>query len=180
MPGEEYTGQQAVVALALSTGYLWDQVRVVGGAYGCNFQYDSTGVFTFSSYRDPQLVQTLERYKEAATHLKTFADSLDQRSLTRAILGVIRSLDKPITNDQKGYRGLWEFITQRTPEDRRRFRKQVSPSSTYIDIPTHIDIRWHTYVDVHWHTYVYRCSRRSLWPPWTHGYVFLQCLPFCW
>lgn len=125
-PGEEYTGHQAVVALALSTGYVWDQVRVLGGAYGGSFHFDSAGIFTFTSYRDPQLHQTLERYRDAAAHLKSFAETLDERTLTRSILGVIRSIDKPIRDEQKGYRGLWEFITQRTPEDRRKFRKQVS------------------------------------------------------
>ncbi|PFH35013.1 peptidase M16 inactive domain-containing protein [Besnoitia besnoiti] len=123
--GEPFRGEYSVATRALSTGYLWDNVRVVGGAYGSSFRSDSSGTFLFASYRDPQLAATLERYRGAAEGLRQFAKDVDERGLDRAVLGVIRDLDQPLPNDQKGYTALWQTVAGRTKEDRRRHRKQV-------------------------------------------------------
>nr|PIM03001.1 peptidase M16 inactive domain-containing protein [Toxoplasma gondii COUG] len=128
-PGEPFSGSTAVATRALSTGYIWDSVRVQGGAYGSSFRSDLTGIFLFTSYRDPHLRETLQKYLGAAEALRHFAETLDERARTRAILGVIRDLDQPTQNDQKGYRGLWEAIQGQSKEDRQRYRREVLGTS---------------------------------------------------
>ncbi|CBZ54113.1 Mitochondrial presequence protease (Precursor), related [Neospora caninum Liverpool] len=137
-PGEPYVGASAVAVRALSTGYIWDNIRVVGGAYGSFFRSDFTGTFLFTSYRDPHLRDTLKRYLGAGAGLHQFAENLDERSLTRAVIGVLRDLDQPTPNDQKGYRALWQTIQGETKEDRQRFRKEVL-QTTAADIRAFAD-----------------------------------------
>ena len=70
-PGETVRGSHAVVARYLGTGYLWDTVRVMGGAYGGFGRFSPyTGNFVFASYRDPNVAETLEIYDKAGEALK--------------------------------------------------------------------------------------------------------------
>ncbi|KAL8444789.1 hypothetical protein Emag_005332 [Eimeria magna] len=124
-PGVPVRGQDFVVAATIATHHLWKKVREVGGAYGSGFAFDATGVFCFTSYRDPQLLNTLAAYKDTPRFLKQWASSMTQEEVTRAILAVLRDIDAPLPSDQKGVKSFWQLIARQTPEDRSRFRQEV-------------------------------------------------------
>jgi presequence protease len=127
-PGERVSGAASVVARFLRTGYLWDRVRVMGGAYGgfCVFAPDS-GVITFLSYRDPNLEKTLDVYDAAADAVLAAADALenDSDALTTAIIGAIGDMDGALSPDQKGYTAFQQWIVNESSEYRQRFRDEV-------------------------------------------------------
>jgi len=126
--GEVLSGSATVVARFLRTGYLWDHVRVMGGAYGgmCTFAQGS-GFFGFLSYRDPNLAKTLDVYDAAADALMAAADELenDPEALATAIIGTVGDMDGSLSPDQKGWTAFSRFITRDTPEQRQAFRDQV-------------------------------------------------------
>uniref|UniRef100_A0A6U5MC85 Peptidase M16C associated domain-containing protein n=1 Tax=Calcidiscus leptoporus TaxID=127549 RepID=A0A6U5MC85_9EUKA len=117
-------GAYGVVARYLSSGYLWDNVRVVGGAYGggCALNPNS-GAFAFSSYRDPNLQDTLDIY--AATPKVLAELELTDEALEQAIVGAVGELDKPLTPDQKGLRALTWHLLGQTTEGRQRYRDEM-------------------------------------------------------
>jgi len=124
-PGEVCNmGAFGVVARYLSRGYLWDNVRVVGGAYGGGCAFNPTsGGFAFSSYRDPNLQGTLEIYADTAKVLDTL--ELSDEALEQAIVGAVGDLDKPLTPDQKGFRALTWHLTNTSTESRQRYRTEM-------------------------------------------------------
>merc|ERR1719215_2297928 len=81
-PGEKVSGSAAVAARYLRTGYLWDYVRVIGGAYGgfCTFS-PSNGIFSYLSYRDPNLAETIDVYDGAADALMKAAEAMTPEDL---------------------------------------------------------------------------------------------------
>ena len=123
-PGEEVGGALYAVARYLSRGYLWDNVRVVGGAYGggCSLN-PNTGVLSFSSYRDPNLQGTVDIYAGTAKVLDEL--ELSDEALEQAIVGAVGDLDSPMTSQSKGFRGLQHHITGVTTEIRQHFRDEV-------------------------------------------------------
>ncbi|KAL8432234.1 hypothetical protein Efla_005130 [Eimeria flavescens] len=125
-PGTPVRGQDFVVAATIATHHLWKKVREVGGAYGSGFAFDATGVFCFTSYRDPQLLNTLAAYRETPRFLKQWAASMTQEEVTRAILAVLRDLDAPLPSDQKGIKSFWQLIARQTPEDRSKLRREAN------------------------------------------------------
>lgn len=124
-PGVPVRGQDFVVAATIATHHLWKKVREVGGAYGSGFAFDATGVFCFTSYRDPQLLNTLAAYKDTPRFLKQWASSMTQEEVTRAIIAVLRDIDAPLPSDQKGVKSFWQLIARQTPDDRSKFRQEV-------------------------------------------------------
>merc|ERR1719217_794405 len=122
--GEKVDGASYVVSRFLSRGYLWDNVRVVGGAYGGGCSLNSnTGVLAFSSYRDPNIQGTLDIYANTGKVLEELEISDD--ALEQAIVGAIGDLDSPMTSQQKGFRGLTHYLTGVTTETRQQFRDEV-------------------------------------------------------
>lgn len=127
-PGDINEGSNAVVSRYLRTGYLWDQVRVIGGAYGgfCTFTgFD--GYFSFLSYRDPNLSKTLDVYDAAADNLLAASEALaeDPEALATAIIGAVGDMDAAHSPDQKGWISLQRYMTNEKPERRQEFRDQV-------------------------------------------------------
>lgn len=125
---EVCSGTSAVVARFLKTGYLWDYVRVMGGAYGgfCTFSPFS-GFFSYLSYRDPNLAKTLDVYDAAADYLLAAADELekDPETLETAIIGTIGDMDGALSPDQKGYTSLQRWLLNESPEYRQKYRDEV-------------------------------------------------------
>jgi len=100
-PGEKISGSSKVITRYLSNSYLWDNVRVVGGAYGGFAQFsDVTGRLSFASYRDPNLSETIEIYNNAASALNH--EEVPEDSIKDSIIGTIGDLDSPQSPDQKG------------------------------------------------------------------------------
>jgi len=125
---EEMDGAFYAVSRFLSRGYLWDNVRVVGGAYGGGCAFNSnTGAFAFSSYRDPNVQGTLDIYAKAAEVLAE--GELSDEALEQAIVGAVGDLDSPMSAQQKGARALTHYLTGVTPESRQQFRDQVIGST---------------------------------------------------
>jgi Zn-dependent M16 (insulinase) family peptidase len=127
-PGEKIPGSAAVVARFLRTGYLWDHVRVMGGAYGGFCQFSSfSGFFAFLSYRDPNLHKTIDVYDQAADALEQHADALekDPEMLETAIIGTIGDMDGSMSPDQKGFAAFQRWLINEGPEYRQKYRDEV-------------------------------------------------------
>jgi len=117
-------GSAHVIVKSLSRGYLWNRVRLQGGAYGAFARFSATtGLFKFASYRDPNLMRTLEVYAEAAEHLRTL--EMDQVELTKAIVGMIGDMDAYKLPDAKGWGAFVRHLTGYTDEKRQQIRDEV-------------------------------------------------------
>jgi Zn-dependent M16 (insulinase) family peptidase len=125
--GYEYDGSAEVINGYLRMAYLWEKIRVQGGAYGafCVFD-DASGVFTFLSYRDPNVAATIDNYDKAAAFLKGLDSSrLSDNELKKAIIGAIGDLDAYQLPDAKGYTSMLRYLTNRTDELRQEIRDEV-------------------------------------------------------
>jgi len=123
-PGEPVSGADAIVRRVISLDYLWNEVRVKGGAYGGGCSLNPiTGTFAFSSYRDPNLDQTLKIYDATPDYLADL--DLSQSELDKAVIAEIGQLDFPLTADQKGYLSLRHYLDGTTDDARQKFRDQV-------------------------------------------------------
>jgi Zn-dependent M16 (insulinase) family peptidase len=122
--GYSADGSVEVITNYLRTTWLWERVRVQGGAYGgfCLFNRRS-GVFTYLSYRDPNLLATLENYDAAADFLRHL--DLDPAELTKSIIGAIGDLDAYQLPDAKGYTSMTRYLAGDTDQDRQRWREQI-------------------------------------------------------
>lgn len=117
-------GSALVITRYLQTAWLWEKIRVQGGAYGgmCGFDQRS-GVFTFASYRDPNLEKSLEIYKATGDYLKNLTLSEDE--LTRALIGAIGQLDSYQLPDAKGFSSCMRYLIDYTDEERQKLRDEV-------------------------------------------------------
>lgn len=128
--GDSYTwhGSHAVITRALGTGYLWDNVRVKGGAYGANCGIDrGQKTMLFTSYRDPNLAETLKAYREAATYLQNHPFS--EAEVEQAVIGTIGSVDSYKLPDAKGYTAFMRHLIGITDEERQRSRDEILGTS---------------------------------------------------
>jgi len=133
---EEVPGSADVVSRFLRTGYLWDHVRVMGGAYGgfCQF-VGSAGYMSFLSYRDPNLHDTLQIYDNTADALEETAKTMDSETLATAIIGTIGDLDSCLSPDQKGFTAMTQWLVNESPEHRQKFRDEIlnTKPSDFLD-----------------------------------------------
>lgn len=122
--GYAYHGSAKVITRYLSTTWLWDRVRVQGGAYGasCSFNRLSGGL-TFLSYRDPNIIETLKNFDEAAMFLKK--TDLTESELTRGIIGAIGDIDTYMLPDAKGYASMIRNLIGVTEEDLQKIRDEI-------------------------------------------------------
>ena len=122
--GYRLHGSVAAITNLLRTGYLWDRIRVQGGAYGASCSLDArSGVFGFSSYRDPNLARTLAVYDAAAAFLQEAA--LDDKELTRNVVGAIGSLDAYQLPDARGFSALVRSLVGLTDPQRQTYRDEL-------------------------------------------------------
>ncbi|MEN6320367.1 MAG: insulinase family protein [Syntrophaceae bacterium] len=113
-----------VLARQLSSGYLYKHIRVQGGAYGGMSQYDPmSGTFAMLSYRDPNITNTLNVYREAVDFISR--NKISQEELEKTIIGTIGSLDKPMDPSSRGYIAMIRDFTGLTDESRLKFRNSV-------------------------------------------------------
>lgn len=132
--GIKPNGSQLVVRRYLRTTWLWDKIRLQGGAYGGQCMFDrSSGGFTFVSYRDPNLTATLDTYDRTADFLRD-AD-LTETELTRNIIGTIGEVDSYQLPDAKGFTSMQRYLIGDTDEARQRMRDEIL-STTVADIRT--------------------------------------------
>jgi len=129
--GYAWDARMRVLNQVLSTDWLQNRIRVIGGAYGGFSSIAPGGNFTFNSYRDPNLGATLENFGKTPEYLSGFA--ADKQSMARYIIGTISEMDSPLTPSQKGDQAVSLFFTQRTFEDVQHDRDAVL-STTPEDI----------------------------------------------
>ncbi len=127
--GYKFNGSVQVISGYLRNSWLWDRVRVQGGAYGAFCVLDRiSGVFTFVSYRDPNVGKTLETFDLTSDFLRR--SSLSEEELTKAIIGAIGNLDAYLLPDAKGYMSMLRYLSHDKDEDRQQMRDEVLMTST--------------------------------------------------
>ena len=123
-PGETISGATSVITRYLGTAYLWDKVRVQGGAYGCSLGFSQiSGIATYSSYRDPNVASTLAAYDATGDYLRS--NPLNAADLSKAIIGATGALDSPQSVNGKGSSAMLRHMLGVTDEDRQVWRDQV-------------------------------------------------------
>lgn len=121
--GLPYTGALRVLRVMMGYDYLWTQVRVKGGAYGCMCNFGKSGDSYFVSYRDPNLKKTIEIYENAADYIAGF--EADERTMTQFIIGAVSELDTPMTPAQMGNYSLSGYMTHYTMEKVQKDRDEL-------------------------------------------------------
>ncbi len=121
--GKEYTGALQILKVILSYDYLWQNVRVKGGAYGCMSNFSRLGEGYFMSYRDPNLEKTNAIYEGVVEYLKNF--SVSERDMTKYIIGTISNIDQPMTPVAKGDRSMNLYMNRVSAEMIRKERAEV-------------------------------------------------------
>ncbi len=118
-----FTGAFNVFGMALRYDYLWTQVRVLGGAYGCMSQTSKSGDIYFVSYRDPNLERTNQVFLDVVKYLENFDPT--EEELMKYIIGAIGMLDEPLSPKAKGERSLNIYLSGITYEELKQERSEV-------------------------------------------------------
>lgn len=126
-----YTGALRVLKVIMGYDYLWTNVRVKGGSYGCMCNFGKNGESYFVSYRDPNLKKTMDVYEKAGDYLRSF--TADERTMTKYIIGAISDWDVPMTPATKGSRSLGAYLSNLEFADVQKERDQLL-SCTQEDI----------------------------------------------
>ena len=121
--GYEYTGALKILQVILSYDYLWLNIRVKGGAYGCMSGFGRSGEGYLVSYRDPNLAETNQVYEGITNYLEEFDP--DERDMTKYVIGTISNMDAPLTPSIKGSRGMSAYLSGVTEEMMQKERDQV-------------------------------------------------------
>ena len=121
--GYQYTGALRILKTIMAYEYLWTNIRVQGGAYGCMSGYGRTGDVYFVSYRDPNLGKTLKVYEGIAQYLREF--HVSDRDMCKYIIGTMSELDTPLNPQAKGARSLAAYLGNLTLQDLQRERDQI-------------------------------------------------------
>ncbi|MCR5101802.1 MAG: insulinase family protein [Butyrivibrio sp.] len=121
--GLKYTGSLRVLKVMMGYDYLWKNIRVLGGAYGCGSTYFKNGDAFFSTYRDPNLKRSIEVFEKASEYIRNF--EADERTITQFIIGAISELDTPKTPSAKGTYGLVAYMSNTTMEKVQKDRDDL-------------------------------------------------------
>lgn len=126
--GFQYTGVLRILKVMLSYDYLWLNIRVKGGAYGCMSGFGRSGEGYLVSYRDPNVKETNQIYEGVTEYLRNF--QADDRDMTKFVIGTISDMDTPLTPSIKGARGLSAYLSGVTQEMLQEERDQVLKAGT--------------------------------------------------
>lgn len=118
-----YVGTLHILRTIMSYDYLWINVRVKGGAYGCMSGFSRTGESYFTSYRDPNITRTLDVYAGIPEYVRTF--TVDDRDMEKYIIGTIGTMDTPKNPAAKGERSLTAYICGIDQESLQKERDEV-------------------------------------------------------
>ena len=122
--GYEFHGSSLVAARFLRAGWLWDQIRVQGGAYGAFGMYDYlSSIMTFASYRDPNIIETIKAFKGSGAYLTR--DELDPDEVEKTVIGAIGEMDSYQLPDAKGFTSMARYLAGITHEHRQKVREDV-------------------------------------------------------
>ena len=129
--GLDYSGTLKMLKVILNYDYLWTNIRVIGGAYGCGSAFLRTGEGYFASYRDPNLGKTNEVYEKIPDYIRSF--DADERDMTKYMIGTFGALDTPLNPEAKGSRSMAAYLEELTYEDIQKERDEIL-SATPADI----------------------------------------------
>ena len=135
--GLEYTGALEILKVILSYDYLWMNLRVKGGAYGCMSSFLRTGDSYFVSYRDPNLAKTNAVYEKIPEYVASFDP--DERDMTKYIIGTFGALDTPLNPEAKGSRSMAAYLEHLTYEEIQKERDEIL-TATPADIRSLSDL----------------------------------------
>ena len=121
--GFQYTGALNILKMILSYDYLWNNVRVKGGAYGCSSSFLRTGDSYFTSYRDPNLGKTNAVYEKIPEYIRQF--EADEREMTKYIIGTLGNMDAPLYPEGKGQRAITAYLKKLTLEELQKERDEI-------------------------------------------------------
>ncbi len=121
--GFEYHGALKILKVIMGYDYLWINIRVKGGAYGCMNGYMRNGDTYFVSYRDPNLEKTNDIYDKIPKYIEAF--EADEHEMTKYIIGTISDMDVPLNPSAKGERSLAAYLQGISFEDLQRERDEV-------------------------------------------------------
>lgn len=121
--GFQYSGTLQVLRTIARYDYLWNNIRVKGGAYGAMAGFERSGNLFFVSYRDPNLKETLKIYDEFDRYIEDF--EVDNREMTKYIIGTMSGVDAPLTPSMKGERAAEYYIRNITFEDIQKERDEI-------------------------------------------------------
>ena len=121
--GAGYTGALQILKVILSYDYLWQNIRVKGGAYGCMSNFNRIGEGYLISYRDPNLKKTMEVYEGVVDYLENFRVS--DRDMNKFIIGTISNIDRPMNPAAKGSRSMNLYMNHVSEEMLRQERAQI-------------------------------------------------------
>lgn len=121
--GYKYSGTLQVLKSIARYDYLWNNIRVKGGAYGAMAGFERSGNLFFVSYRDPNLRETMRIYDEFEKYLNEF--DVDSREMTKYIIGTMSGIDAPLTPSMKGERAAEYYIRNIDFEDLQREREEI-------------------------------------------------------
>jgi Zn-dependent M16 (insulinase) family peptidase len=129
--GYQLSGSYIVINNYLNTSWLYERIRLQGGAYGVFSVFDHrSGVYTFLSYHDPNLQRTLATYDQTGSFLRQLEPSrLGREEITKSIIGAIGDLDAYQLPDARGYTSMQRYLAGDTDESRQRLRDQVLETS---------------------------------------------------
>ncbi|WP_029321166.1 insulinase family protein [Butyrivibrio sp. AE3004] len=137
--GLKYDGALRVLKVMLGYDYLWKNIRVLGGAYGCMSGFSKNGDSYFVTYRDPHLSRSIDVFKEASEYIKNF--DADERTINQFVIGAISDLDTPKTPSTKGAYGLTAYLCKANMKDIQKDRdsllatdlEKIRSLSAYVD-----------------------------------------------
>ncbi len=121
--GLKYNGALRVLKVMMGYDYLWKNIRVLGGAYGCMSSFAKNGDAAFVTYRDPNLENSVKVFEGAAQYLRNF--DADDRTILQYIIGAISDLDTPKTPSAKGSYGLTAYLCNARMENIQRNRDEL-------------------------------------------------------
>lgn len=135
--GYAYHGTLKILNMILSYEYLWMNIRVKGGAYGCMSSFLRTGDSYFVSYRDPNLAKTNAVYEKIPEYVASFDP--DERDMTKYIIGTFGALDTPLNPEAKGSRSMAAYLEHLTYEEIQKERDEIL-TATPADIRSLSDL----------------------------------------
>lgn len=121
--GGAYSGALQILKVILSYEYLWQNIRVKGGAYGCMSNFNRVGEGYFVSYRDPHLKRTVEVYEGVVEYLQGF--TVSERDMTKYIIGTMSNIDQPLTPSAKGERSMNLYMGKVSAEMIQAERREI-------------------------------------------------------
>ncbi len=122
--GYKFHGSALVASKYLRNSFLWEKIRVQGGAYGAFCIFDRlSGTVCFLSYRDPNVVETINIFDQSSDFLKNII--MDKQELTKAIISTISDIDMPLLPDEKGFISMRYYLTNDSEESRQKMREEI-------------------------------------------------------